>query len=119
MSLKYAFAVAGLILIGPIPERLMTYEVSQIFEYVVKYVGAGYLLLASLSLKPSSLGGCLQWTVWLGRHSYSVYLWHVLVLAGLKPYLGAGNRTFTSSVAIETVSHVACWGNWDIRRPDN
>lgn len=109
MSLKYAFAVAGLILIGPIPERLMTYDVLQTFQFVVKYVGAGCLLLASLTLKPSTLAGCLKWTAWLGRHSYSVYLWHVLVLAGLKPYLGTKNCTFTSSIAIEAACHVACW----------
>jgi len=110
LSLKYVFAVAGLILISPLPYHLMTYDVSQIFQFVVTYLGAGCLLLASLALKPSSLAGCLQWMAWLGRHSYSVYLWHMLVLDGLKPYLRTENSTFASSIAIEATCHAACWG---------
>jgi peptidoglycan/LPS O-acetylase OafA/YrhL len=109
MSLKYVFAVAGLILISPIPERLMTYDLWQIFRFVVIYVGAGCLLLAALTLKPSNLAGCFQWMAWLGRHSYSVYLWHMLVLIGLKPYTRTQNSTLASFMAIEAACHAACW----------
>ncbi len=109
-SLKYVFVVAGLFFISPLTERLMTYDLSQISRFVVIYLGAGCLLLASLTLKPSSLAGCLQWVAWLGRHSYSVYLWHMLVLEGLKPCLRTENPTLASSIAIEAACHAACWG---------
>jgi peptidoglycan/LPS O-acetylase OafA/YrhL len=109
MSRKCIFGVVGLILISPLPGHVLPYGISQIFRFVLVYLGAGCLLLASLSLKPSSGAGCFRWMAWLGRHSYSVYLWHMLVLDGLSPYLQTANPSVASALAIEAACHAACW----------
>jgi peptidoglycan/LPS O-acetylase OafA/YrhL len=44
------------------------------------YLGSGALLLASLGMNPSKTFGFVKGAAWLGKHSYSVYIWHMAVL---------------------------------------
>lgn len=109
MSCKYLFLVLGLFLISSIIPRFVNSDVTQVFGYPFIYLGAGCLLLAALSLKFSSGAGIFRWMAWLGRHSYSVYLWHMLVLDVLKPYLQTKNSSFGTRVEMEMLYHVASW----------
>jgi peptidoglycan/LPS O-acetylase OafA/YrhL len=49
-----------------------------IFGFILTYLGAGCLLISLLSLDRSPCHPLIRLIAWLGKHSYSVYLWHLL-----------------------------------------
>jgi peptidoglycan/LPS O-acetylase OafA/YrhL len=51
-----------------------------VFASIFFYVGAGCLLLASLTLDSCRVPAVIKGAAWLGKHSYSVYLWHMVIL---------------------------------------
>ena len=88
LSFRYLWAVLGFVLISPITDWVMDVETWRIFGFMVVYVGAGCLLIAALSLDYFRCPAWFNWLASLGKHSYSVYLWHMLVLAWMQPLLG-------------------------------
>ena len=110
LAFRYLWAGAGLLLISSFGERVMGIESWYIFGFVMVYLGAGCLVIASLSLDYSRCPAWLEWIAWLGKHSYSVYLWHPLVLEWLRPALGAGSSNMGVYLAKEFISLACSWG---------
>lgn len=104
-----AFLVGGWILMSAFIQQQMNFAMLLLLQFVVAYLGAGALVLASFAWRPASLGGVLRLFAWLGRHSYSVYLWHLLVLEWLQPWLRQDQPGWLRMVACELAVHVACW----------
>ena len=78
--------------------------------YVCTYVGSAYLLVSLLSLdrKPQNL--CVRAMAWLGRHSYSVYLWHMMAGFWLLPHIALkGHNNMTCWTANLFIYFVMCW----------
>lgn len=78
------FLALGLGLLLPnfiwhIDSRLTTFA----FADIQFYLGAGCLLVASLAMNGSKPSPFVRALAWLGKHSYSVYLWHMAILAYL------------------------------------
>jgi peptidoglycan/LPS O-acetylase OafA/YrhL len=88
LSLRFVWLAVGILLISPITDHVMDVESWRVFGFMVIYVGAGCLLLAALSLDYVRCPAWIECFAWLGKHSYSVYLWHMLVLAWMQPLLG-------------------------------
>ncbi len=109
LSLRYVWLAAGLVLISPLNERLMSVEVWRIFGFITAYLGAGCLLLAALSLDHSPNPIWIRGIAWLGRHSYSVYLWHLPVRECMKPLLGDVSASTTVYLGKSLVYFAACW----------
>jgi peptidoglycan/LPS O-acetylase OafA/YrhL len=87
---RWVFAVAGLALLFP-----AIYEHEEWFRiigFVFTYLGAGYLLMCFLSLDRSPCNLCIRWMAWLGKHSYSVYLWHILAGTWLLPFVTSSSN---------------------------
>ncbi len=84
LSLRWLWIALGLVLISTLSERLLNREIWYVFGYNILYLGSGFLLLAALSLNSTSTAP-LKWLGWLGKHSYSVYLWHMPLLDWIKP----------------------------------
>ena len=109
LSFRYLWAGAGLLLISGLAEWTMGLATWYVFGFVMVYLGAGCLLIASLSL---DYGRCPAWfkgIAWLGKHSYSVYLWHLLTLEWLQPVLGAGSSSLGVYLMKESVFLAGCW----------
>jgi len=85
LAKRWLFAFAGLALLFP-----AIYEHEAWFRIVgfnFTYLGAGYLLIFFLSFDRSPGSLCIRFMAWLGKHSYSVYLWHILAGSWLLPYV--------------------------------
>ncbi len=109
LAWRWGWAALGLLLISPISDRLLSIQVWRIFGFMLVYVGAGCLLIAALSLDHFRRPAWLEWLAWLGKHSYSVYLWHMLVLAGVRPLLGPISSSFGNYLLKELIFVAASW----------
>ena len=119
---RWVFAFAGLALLFP-----AIYEHEEwfrIFGFVSTYLGAGYLLMCFLSLDRSPCNFCIRWTAWLGKHSYSVYLWHILAGTWLLPFVTFKFKSLNMvgwTVNL-LIYYALCWGlgvfmSWFIEFP--
>ena len=72
------WAVAGLVLISRLSDRVLNVETWHIVGFILVYVGAGSLLLAALSLDYLHCPVCFSWLAWLGKiKQFSLSLAHV------------------------------------------
>ena len=77
--------------------------------FIMVYGGAGAVLMAGLTLNPARSPRWLRFTAWLGKHSYSVYLWHMIVREWL---VGPVNRSLSAPLSAGTYFvffFVSCW----------
>lgn len=81
----------------------------QVIGYVFTYLGAAYLLISLLSLDRSPSNLCIRAMAWLGRHSYSVYLWHMMAGYWLLPYITFKAYTMTCWTANLFIYFVMSW----------
>jgi peptidoglycan/LPS O-acetylase OafA/YrhL len=77
--------------------------------YVCTYVGSAYLLVSLLSLDRKAPNLCVRAMAWLGRHSYSVYLWHVMSGYWLLPYITLKGHNMTCWTTNLFIYFVMCW----------
>lgn len=89
LSYRHWLATLGLLLISPLSLIFLSVPVWRVVGFNLVYAGAGCLLLAALSLETGRVTAWCRGLAWLGQHSYSVYLWHLLVLDWMLPWLGA------------------------------
>ena len=87
ISLRWPLAMAGLCLLAPGLVPVMETQWFNIFGFILIYLGAGCLLLSCLSLDYRPHPRFLKRIAWLGKHSYSVYLWHILAGTCLFPLI--------------------------------
>ena len=109
LSFRYLWVALGFVLISPLSEYLLDVESWRVFGVMVVYVGAGCLLMAALSLDPFRCPGWVGGFAWLGRHSYSVYLWHMLVLAWMPPLLGTRSSGIGVFLIKELIYVASSW----------
>jgi peptidoglycan/LPS O-acetylase OafA/YrhL len=106
---RWAFAAVGLVLLLPGVTGVMDIQWFRIFGFTLAYLGAGSLLLSCLAFDYIRYPILVKWLAWLGRHSYSVYLWHIMVGACLFPWVSVklNNRL---GWALDTLIYFAlCW----------
>lgn len=87
LNWRWVWLVVGILLVSPISYDLLGFELWRLVGFNLVYLGAGGLLLAALSLDGLPVARWLKGIAWLGSHSYSVYLWHMLVLSWFTPSL--------------------------------
>ena len=110
LAKRWLFAGAALALLFPAIYR--SEEWFLIFGFVSTYVGAGYMLISFLAFDRSPCNPCIRGMAWLGKHSYSVYLWHMLAGSWLLPFVTFKFKSL--NVAGWTINlliyFVLCWG---------
>jgi peptidoglycan/LPS O-acetylase OafA/YrhL len=109
ISLRLPFAFVGLCLLLPGFVPIMDIQWFHIFGFILIYLGAGCLLLSSLSLDYIRCPAFVKGLAWLGKYSYSVYLWHLMVGSRLFPLveMKLNNRL---GWALNTLIYFAlCW----------
>jgi peptidoglycan/LPS O-acetylase OafA/YrhL len=107
LSKRWLFAVAGVVLL--LPGMFITEPWARVVGFNCIYVGAGYLLLSLLSLDRSPANACVRLMAWLGKHSYSVYLWHMMAGFWLLPYIVLHSRNMAAWTANLLIYITLCW----------
>ncbi len=80
------------------------------FTYIPIYLGAGCLVLSALSLDYIKCPAFLHGLAWLGRYSYSVYLFHFLAGNWMAPHLWIkGDDGFMVHILNACIFVAGCW----------
>jgi peptidoglycan/LPS O-acetylase OafA/YrhL len=87
IALRWLFALVGLGLLSPEVDQIMGDQWYDIFGFILVYLGAGCLLLSCLAIDYFHCPIFIKWLAWLGKYSYSVYLWHFFVGEHLYPHV--------------------------------
>lgn len=108
MAYRWLFAGVGLVLLSP--AMFLDDAWTRIIGFSLIYVGAGCLLISFLSLdrfaqKDTGIRG----VAWLGKHSYSVYLWHILAGSCLLPFVAIKTRSMPGFTLNLLIFIVLCW----------
>lgn len=106
---RWPLAATGILLILPGVDPIMSIQWFRIAGFILIYLGAGCLLVSCLAVNPVRHSRLVGWLAWLGRHSYSVYLWHVSAGACLFPWVSLNLNTRTGWAADTIIYFVLCW----------
>ena len=106
---RWAFLGAGLTLVLPGVVPVMDLQWFRIFGFVLVYLGAGALILSCLALDNLRPPWIASRLAWLGRHSYSVYLWHLLAGDCLYPWVSLNLNTRIGWALDTLIYLVLCW----------
>jgi peptidoglycan/LPS O-acetylase OafA/YrhL len=110
LAWRIPLAFTGVCLLSPALEEAMDIQWFRIFGFILVYLGAGCLLLSSLSLDYFSCPTYVRWLASLGKYSYSVYLWHFLAGVWLTPLLGAKwNNNLAGWILNALIYFVGSW----------
>ena len=106
---RWAWLVVGILLVSPISYDLLGFQLWRVVGFNFIYLGAGCLLLAALSLDGLPAARWLKGIAWLGSHSYSVYLWHMLVLSWITPKLLNQASLASRGILAEAIYIATAW----------
>ncbi|HTY88454.1 MAG TPA: acyltransferase [Candidatus Acidoferrum sp.] len=109
ISLRLPFALVGLSLLLPGLLSVMDIQWFNIFGFVLIYLGAGCLLLGSLSLDYIRCPLFVRGLAWLGKYSYSVYLWHLVVGNYFFPLFETKLNSLWGWALDALIYFVLCW----------
>jgi peptidoglycan/LPS O-acetylase OafA/YrhL len=109
VALSWPLAVVALVLFLPAFWPVMDLQWYRILGPILIYLGAGCLLLSSLSLDFLRCPAFIRWLAWLGRYSYSVYLWHAFIGACVFPWFDVKRDSLSGSMLNLLVYFSLCW----------
>jgi peptidoglycan/LPS O-acetylase OafA/YrhL len=109
LAWRVPLAVVGVSLLSPVVQGVMGLEWYRMFGFVLVYLGAGCLVLGSLSLDGASCPAWIRWPACLGKYSYSVYLWHVLTGMWMTPLLGFKGDNLPARFLNTMIYFTSCW----------
>jgi peptidoglycan/LPS O-acetylase OafA/YrhL len=109
ISLRLPFALVGLCLLSPGVMQVMDFQWFRIFGFILIYLGAGCLLLSCLAFDYFHCPVFIRWLAWLGKYSYSVYLWHFFVGEHLYPLVEVKLDNMVGWILNALICFVCCW----------
>ncbi|HTB84100.1 MAG TPA: acyltransferase, partial [Candidatus Sulfotelmatobacter sp.] len=109
LAWRVPLVAVGVCLLTPVLPNFMGLEWFRTVGFVLVYLGAGCLVLGSLSLDDSACPAWLRWPAWLGKYSYSVYLWHILAGKWLVPLLAPKGNGLPGWILNALIYFVGCW----------
>jgi peptidoglycan/LPS O-acetylase OafA/YrhL len=110
ISLRWPFALAGLCLLSPGVTQIMDVQWFRIFGFILIYLGAGCLLLSCLALDYSHCPVFIRRLAWLGKYSYSVYLWHFFVGEHFYPRIEVKLDNMSGWILNALIYFASSWG---------
>lgn len=108
-SFHWIFALVGIGLLSPGFADVMDIQWFRIFGFVLVYLGAGCLVLSCLAIDYFHCPVFIKWLAWLGKYSYSVYLWHFFVGEHLYPLVEVKTDNMSGWILNATILFVCSW----------